>query len=109
MRATVKAILATVLSEVYWITLPVNDAAPAQYITFNIRERAELYASDRSTETGYTVYVDLYSTTDDQVKADAIKTAMLAGGFFMTDDMPMYESDTDRWHNSTTWEWAGVD
>lgn len=109
MRAIVKAILAAVTAQVYWVALPVNETPPAQYIAFNIRQRDELYASDHPTETGYTVYVDFYSTTDDQAKADQIKTVMRAGGFNLTDDMPMYEPDTDRWHISTTWEWVGVD
>ena len=103
MRATIKTILSAVMPEVYWVTLPVNDAAPEQYITFNVRHVDEFYANDSPAGTYYTVYVDLFSSTDDQQKADAIKTAMVNAGFAMTDDMPMYENDTDRWHYSTAW------
>jgi len=103
MRETIYAILSAVLPGVYWVTLPVNDAAPAQYITFNVRQVDEFYADDAPVGTYYIVYVDLYSATDDQTKADAIKTAMSNAGFSLTDDMPMYEPDTDRWHQSTTW------
>lgn len=103
MRETIKAVLSAVLSEVYWITVPVNDSAPEQYITFNVRQVDALYADNSTAGTYYVVYVDFYSTSDDQQKADAIKAAMNAAGFAMTDDMPMYETDTDRWHVSTTW------
>ena len=103
MRETIYAILSAILPGVYWVTLPVNDMAPEQYITFNVRQVDEFYANDAPAGTYYTVYVDLFSSTDDQHKADAIKTAMVNAGFAMTDDMPMYENDTDRWHYSTTW------
>lgn len=103
MRSTVCAILAAVLSETYWVALPVNDAAPAKYITFNIRQVDDLFADNAPVGTYYNVYVDFFSSTDDQTTADSIKAAMNAAGFAMTDEMPMYESDTDRWHVSTSW------
>lgn len=103
MRAIVKAILAAVTAQVYWVALPVNETPPAQYITFNIRQVDDLFADNAPVGTYYNVYVDFFSTTDDQTMADSIKAAMNAAGFAMTDEMPMYESDTDRWHVSTSW------
>lgn len=104
MRETVYAALSQVATA-FWLVCPMATP-PAQYITFSILQSDDAYGDNSPTEEQYVVYVDFFSTTDDQAKADQIKTLMRAAGFALVDDMPMYEDETKRYHISTTWNWV---
>ena len=106
MRETVKTALSALCSgNVFWIAYVSDGAKPTQYITYNIREYDELYADDASNATSYTVYVDLYSTTDPATVRASIKSAMLSAGFACVEIQDT--GDIDPYHISFTFNYVG--
>ncbi len=111
MRSTIKGILDDVVSSVYWVALPLQITPPDQYIIFSTRESDHFFANDAAQSTQLVCYVDFFSKTDDQAKTDQIKTLMRANGFVLPPggEMQLYESGADYFHNSTMWNYVGVD
>ena len=74
---------------------------PAQYITFTTRTGRTVYASDKSTEKEYTVYVEIWSDTSYLALKELVITALDGIGFNATDELDV--PDPDVGHYSMTW------
>lgn len=100
-QTTVKTALSGVGVPVSLGTWQGTEPPPAQYITFTTRTGRTVYASDKSTEKEYTVYVEIWSDTSYLALKELVITALEGIGFNATDELDV--PDPDVGHYSMTW------
>lgn len=100
-QTTVKTALANVGVPVFLGTWRGPDAAPEQYITYTTRHRPTLYGSDESTESEYTVYVEIWSEASYLAQKATVTSAMENIGFNLVEEIDV--QDPEIAHLSQTW------
>jgi hypothetical protein len=111
MRSTLKTVLSAVTANVYWVAYPYQTIPPDVYIIISTRSYDDLFGDNKPQEEQTTAYVDYYSRTDDATALEQIKTLMHGAGFVLNPggEVPMYESDTGRFHTAFTWDYVGTE
>lgn len=106
MRALLKTTLASVGATAYWVKWSGQGTPPSTYITYTIRERDALFASDFATEMTQSVYVEIWSDGDPATVYAAVKSAMKAAGFALVESVDIFEPE--GYHISMSYNFVGV-
>lgn len=94
-----------------WRATSRSQNPPSQYVVYSSTTTESSHADDRVTSTQTYVYLNLWSEIDPTEKANEIRDAMYAAGFFMLEEsdkgynQPAYETDTRTYAVQWTWVW----
>ena len=80
-RSKIVTALSGAGAPVYWMKWAGDTNPPATYITFQTVNRPDLSADDALHEREHFVYLDVFSETDPDSVASAVRTAMEGAGF----------------------------
>lgn len=88
-----------------WKKTAGHPTAPDRYLVYTVMTTEDAHHDDRARGYRLHVYLNLWTARDPTEDIAAVRAAMYAAGFAMSDEMDSYNDDTGQ--TLVAWTWVG--